>query len=71
MQEIDLADWQRNTIYKHYTRTSKQIVWFWQVRQRIRDLLEDLELDGKLQHFGFLLLDTTGFDIRVNLHQYS
>ncbi|MEQ2184777.1 hypothetical protein GOODEAATRI_011589, partial [Goodea atripinnis] len=32
MQEIDLGDWQRNTIYKHYTRTSKQIVWFWQSR---------------------------------------
>ncbi|XP_060750715.1 itchy E3 ubiquitin protein ligase b isoform X2 [Tachysurus vachellii] len=31
MQEIDLGDWQRNTIYKHYTRTSKQIVWFWQL----------------------------------------
>ncbi|KAH0619056.1 hypothetical protein JD844_018680 [Phrynosoma platyrhinos] len=31
MQEIDLNDWQRHTIYRHYTRTSKQIVWFWQV----------------------------------------
>lgn len=31
MQEIDLNDWQRNTIYRHYTRNSKQIVWFWQV----------------------------------------
>ncbi|KAF5888924.1 E3 ubiquitin-protein ligase Itchy-like isoform X1, partial [Clarias magur] len=31
MQEIDLADWQRNTIYKHYTRNSKQIGWFWQL----------------------------------------
>ncbi|XP_077385469.1 E3 ubiquitin-protein ligase Itchy isoform X2 [Festucalex cinctus] len=30
MQEIDLVDWQRNTIYRHYTRTSKQIHWFWQ-----------------------------------------
>lgn len=30
MQEIDLGDWQKNTIYRHYTRTSKQIVWFWQ-----------------------------------------
>uniref|UniRef100_H3BIG6 E3 ubiquitin-protein ligase n=1 Tax=Latimeria chalumnae TaxID=7897 RepID=H3BIG6_LATCH len=30
MQEIDLNDWQRHTIYRHYTRTSKQIVWFWQ-----------------------------------------
>lgn len=30
MQEIDIEDWQRNTIYRHYTRTSKQIIWFWQ-----------------------------------------
>ncbi|XP_018581545.1 itchy E3 ubiquitin protein ligase a isoform X1 [Scleropages formosus] len=30
MQEIDLVDWQRNTIYRHYARSSKQIVWFWQ-----------------------------------------
>ncbi|KAM9800707.1 itchy E3 ubiquitin protein ligase a isoform X1 [Syngnathus typhle] len=30
MQEIDLVDWQRNTIYKNYARTSKQICWFWQ-----------------------------------------
>uniref|UniRef100_A0A8C6LMV1 E3 ubiquitin-protein ligase n=1 Tax=Nothobranchius furzeri TaxID=105023 RepID=A0A8C6LMV1_NOTFU len=30
MQEIDLGDWQRNTIYRHYTRGSKQILWFWQ-----------------------------------------
>ncbi|XP_006006818.1 NEDD4-like E3 ubiquitin-protein ligase WWP2 isoform X2 [Latimeria chalumnae] len=31
MQEIDLNDWQKNTIYRHYTKTSKQIQWFWQV----------------------------------------
>uniref|UniRef100_A0AAQ4S4N9 HECT-type E3 ubiquitin transferase n=1 Tax=Gasterosteus aculeatus aculeatus TaxID=481459 RepID=A0AAQ4S4N9_GASAC len=30
MQEIDLVDWQRSTIYRHYARNSKQIVWFWQ-----------------------------------------
>uniref|UniRef100_A0A3Q3XN86 E3 ubiquitin-protein ligase n=1 Tax=Mola mola TaxID=94237 RepID=A0A3Q3XN86_MOLML len=30
MQEIDLSDWQRNTIYRHYARSSKQILWFWQ-----------------------------------------
>ncbi|XP_069508366.1 E3 ubiquitin-protein ligase Itchy homolog isoform X2 [Ambystoma mexicanum] len=30
MQEIDLNDWQRHAIYRHYTRTSKQIIWFWQ-----------------------------------------
>uniref|UniRef100_A0A069DXJ8 E3 ubiquitin-protein ligase n=1 Tax=Panstrongylus megistus TaxID=65343 RepID=A0A069DXJ8_9HEMI len=34
MQEIDVDDWHRNTIYRHYTRNSKQVVWFWQfVRQ--------------------------------------
>lgn len=34
MQEVDVDDWQRNTIYRHYTRTSKQVLWFWQfVRQ--------------------------------------
>ena len=32
MQEIDVEDWQRNSIYRHYTRNSKQVAWFWQVR---------------------------------------
>ncbi|XP_074865148.1 NEDD4-like E3 ubiquitin-protein ligase WWP2 isoform X2 [Carettochelys insculpta] len=31
MQEMDMSDWQKNTIYRHYTKTSKQIQWFWQV----------------------------------------
>lgn len=31
MQEIDVDDWQRNAIYRHYTRSSKQVLWFWQV----------------------------------------
>ncbi|OCT60587.1 E3 ubiquitin-protein ligase Itchy [Xenopus laevis] len=35
MQEIDLNDWQRNTIYRHYTRTSKLIIWFWQFVKEI------------------------------------
>ncbi|XP_023650914.1 NEDD4-like E3 ubiquitin-protein ligase WWP1 isoform X1 [Paramormyrops kingsleyae] len=30
MQEVDLQDWQRHTVYRHYTRNSKQIMWFWQ-----------------------------------------
>uniref|UniRef100_T1KCS5 HECT-type E3 ubiquitin transferase n=1 Tax=Tetranychus urticae TaxID=32264 RepID=T1KCS5_TETUR len=29
MQEIDIEDWQKNTIYRHYSRGSKQIQWFW------------------------------------------
>uniref|UniRef100_A0A3P9MXD7 HECT-type E3 ubiquitin transferase n=1 Tax=Poecilia reticulata TaxID=8081 RepID=A0A3P9MXD7_POERE len=35
MQELDLGDWQNNTIYRHYTRTSKQIVWFWQLMKEM------------------------------------
>lgn len=31
MQDVDVDDWQRNTIYRHYNRNSKQVVWFWQV----------------------------------------
>ncbi|XP_061450521.1 NEDD4-like E3 ubiquitin-protein ligase WWP2 isoform X2 [Rhineura floridana] len=31
MQETDMSDWQKNTIYRHYTKNSKQIQWFWQV----------------------------------------
>lgn len=36
MQRIDIDDWQRHTIYRHYNRNSKQIIWFWQfVRQTL------------------------------------
>ncbi|XP_010604892.1 E3 ubiquitin-protein ligase Itchy, partial [Fukomys damarensis] len=35
MQEIDLNDWQRHAIYRHYTRTSKKIMWFWQFVKEI------------------------------------
>lgn len=51
MQEIDVDDWQRNTIYRHYNRSSKQIVWFWQVNMhkaainyfdKIYDLIKSL-----------------------------
>jgi atrophin-1 interacting protein 5 (WW domain-containing E3 ubiquitin protein ligase 1) len=30
MQEIDVDDWQRNTVYRHYAPQSKQVIWFWQ-----------------------------------------
>ena len=32
MQEIDVDDWEKSTIYRHYTRSSKQIQWFWKVQ---------------------------------------
>lgn len=31
MMEVDVDDWERNTIYRHYQRNSKQVVWFWKV----------------------------------------
>eukprot|EP00038_Savillea_parva_P006499 m.164170 g.164170 ORF g.164170 m.164170 type:complete len:1061 (-) comp12391_c0_seq1:129-3311(-) len=30
LAEFDVADWEKNTIYRTYTKSSKQIVWFWQ-----------------------------------------
>ncbi|UYV63318.1 WWP1 [Cordylochernes scorpioides] len=35
MQEIDIDDWEKNTIYKNYTNLSQQIVWFWQLVRRM------------------------------------
>lgn len=29
MQEFDVDDWYNNTVYRHYTRDSKQVQWFW------------------------------------------
>ena len=31
MQELDVNEWERHTVYRNYTRNSKQIQWFWQV----------------------------------------
>ncbi|KAL5022685.1 hypothetical protein ScPMuIL_001840 [Solemya velum] len=35
MQEIDVDDWERCTIYRHYQRNSKQVVWFWKFVREI------------------------------------
>jgi len=35
MQEFDIDDWYRNTIYRNYTKTSKQVTWFWQYVKEI------------------------------------
>lgn len=35
MQEIDINDWQKNTIYRHYNRNSRIIAWFWQFVREI------------------------------------
>lgn len=43
MQEIDVEDWQRHTIYRHYTRNSKQVMWFWQVSQQFFFSMKKIE----------------------------
>lgn len=35
MQEIDVEDWEKNAIYRHYTRSSKQVQWFWKFVREI------------------------------------
>ena len=40
MQEMDVDDWERNTIYRHYQRNSKQVMWFWKVSLIITALLQ-------------------------------
>lgn len=58
MQELDVNDWERSTIYRHYTRTSKQVTWFWKF---VREL--DNEKRTRLLQFvtGTCRLPVGGF----------
>ena len=31
MQDFDVDDWERHTMYKNYAKGAKQVQWFWQV----------------------------------------
>ena len=35
MQDLDVNDWERHTIYKNYSPTAKQIQWFWKLLREI------------------------------------
>jgi len=37
MQEYDVDDWQKNTVYRNCTKTSKQVMWFWQAVKSFDD----------------------------------
>lgn len=56
MQEIDIEDWQRNSIYRHYTRNSKQIIWFWQF---VRDGCDNEKRARLLQFVTGMFTTTT------------
>ncbi|XP_061162801.1 E3 ubiquitin-protein ligase Su(dx)-like [Saccostrea echinata] len=47
MQEIDVDDWERNTIYRHYQRNSKQVVWFWK-------FVRDIDNEKKIRLLQFV-----------------
>ncbi|XP_038068088.1 E3 ubiquitin-protein ligase Su(dx)-like [Patiria miniata] len=58
MQEFDVEDWYRSTIYRHYTRESKQVQWFWRA---VREM--DNEKRARLLQFvtGTCRLPVGGF----------
>uniref|UniRef100_A0A1I8G817 HECT-type E3 ubiquitin transferase n=1 Tax=Macrostomum lignano TaxID=282301 RepID=A0A1I8G817_9PLAT len=58
MQEIDVDDWERSTIYRHYNRSSKQVQWLWRF---VREL--DNEKRTRLLQFvtGTCRLPVGGF----------
>lgn len=58
VQEFDITDWYKHTIYKNYTTNSKQILWFWQV---VKDI--DNEKRSRLLQFvtGSCRLPLGGF----------
>ena len=76
IQEFDLDDWEKNTSYRHYTRSSKQIVWFWQFvhaitsEQRAR-LLQFVTGKCRLTVRGFAALIGIIFIHYVILNYYS
>lgn len=68
MQEYDIDDWQRNTVYRNYAKTSKQVLWFWQAVKSY-----DNEKRSRLLQFvtGTCRLPVGGFqDLMGRLLQY-
>jgi len=64
MQDIDVDDWQRNTVYRHYAPQSKQVQWFWQF---VRSL--DNEKRARLLQFvtGTCRVPVGGFSELIGL----
>lgn len=67
MQEMDVDDWERNTIYRHYQRNSKQVMWFWKVSTHINRLIPNLIMLSIFVSFFF----TTKFCFIVCLLHFS
>jgi hypothetical protein len=59
--EIDVDDWERQTIYRSYTPNAKQVRWFWQVRRGSPANL------GVTSHTSFVLYGFIGTYIYCSL----
>jgi hypothetical protein len=66
IQEFDLDDWEKNTSYRHYTRSSKQVVWFWQFVHAITS-----EQRARLLQFvtGTCRLPVGGFSALIGIYK--
>ncbi|KAH8377535.1 hypothetical protein KR093_005815 [Drosophila rubida] len=69
MQDVDVEDWQRNTIYRHYNRNSKQVVWFWQVSSAIVHMTCSRKANLMLQ-FAWQFVRETDNEKRARLLQF-
>jgi atrophin-1 interacting protein 5 (WW domain-containing E3 ubiquitin protein ligase 1) len=58
VQNIDIVDWEKNTVLKNYQKTSKQILWFWKLVAELNNddrskLLSFVTGTCRLPHGGF------------------
>lgn len=58
VQNIDIQDWEKNTVLKNYQKNSKQIVWFWRLVEELNNddrskLLSFVTGTCRLPHGGF------------------
>lgn len=66
IQEYNIKEWEESTIYRHYTKNSKPIVWFWQFVNEINSerrarLLQFVTGTSRLPLGGFKeLIGSTG-----------
>lgn len=65
MQEIDVDDWQRNSIYRHYTRNSKQVLWFWQVITQKILMISSIIICWQVNNTKYLINYYSSYERRI------
>ena len=60
MQEIDVDDWAKHTVYKTYVVSNQEIIWFWQV-----SFPQDLHILVNMVRFGFTVLVKKSFPVII------